>query len=92
MNKFMLEIQQMNEMAVHLLNVQGYKGKVLEVFIEKVGQTQHLTKPFTQERIESLAKTNTHGARFTATGGLVGASSFDDMVIDLVAFYRIITG
>ena len=63
----MLEIQQMNEMAVHLLNVQGYKGKVLEVFIEKVGQTQHLTKPFTQERIESLAKTNTHGARINGS-------------------------
>jgi len=69
MNKFMLEIQQMNDHAVNHLNSLGYKGELLEATIKKVKQSQPLTVPQSKERMLALAEANSHGARFLVTGG-----------------------
>ena len=62
----------MNEYAVYLLTEAGYDGSALQALVT-IKPTECRTSPITErmswERIELLARANTHGKKFFATGG-----------------------
>jgi hypothetical protein len=61
-----------NEYAVYLLTEAGYDGSALQALVT-IKPTECRTSPITErmswERIELLARANTHGKKFFATGG-----------------------
>ena len=69
MNRFMLEIQQANDLSVKFLNDLGYKGDLLKAKIRRVPKARPLTVPNSRARQERIAEAASHGARFLATGG-----------------------
>ena len=68
MNRFMLEIQQANDLSVKFLNDLGYKGDLLKGKIRRVPKARPLTVPNSRARQERIAEAASHGARFLATG------------------------
>ncbi len=65
-------IQEVNEYAVYALAEGGYKGSALQALLKAVPEAQVLnpiTEKHSRERILLLAKANTHGKKFFATGG-----------------------
>jgi hypothetical protein len=65
-------IQEANEYAVYALTEGGYKGSALQALLKAVPEA-HALNPITEkhsmERVLLLAKANTHGKKFYATGG-----------------------
>jgi hypothetical protein len=65
-------VQEVNEYAVYLLTEAGYNWSALQALVA-IKPTKRRTAPITermsQERIEFLARANTHGKKFFATGG-----------------------
>jgi len=64
-------LQEQNNFCTAALYSFGYKGSCLAVTVneKKVSVKAKLTSPNSQERVEALAKTKTHGDRFLCTGG-----------------------
>ena len=65
-------IQEANEYAVYALTEGGYKGSALQGLLKAVPEAMTLTAitvRHSSERIMLLAKANTHGKKFYATGG-----------------------
>ena len=65
-------IQEANEYAVYALTEGGYKGSALQALLKAVPEANVLnpiTERHSKERILLLAKANTHGKKFYATGG-----------------------
>jgi len=65
------KLQEQNNFCTAALDSFGYKGSCLAVTVneKKVSVEAKLTSPNSQERVEALAKTKTHGDRFLCTGG-----------------------
>jgi hypothetical protein len=65
-------VQEANEYAVYSLTEAGYNGNQLQALVA-IKPTELWTAPITEwmsrERIELLARANTHGKKFFATGG-----------------------
>ena len=65
-------VQEANEYAVYSLTEAGYDGSALQALVT-IKPTERRTAPITEqmsrERIELLARANTHGKKFFATGG-----------------------
>ena len=67
----MILIQDANDVAVHMLTELGFKSAVLlKGKIKEVKKVQSVTKPNSQERVEALAKSSTHGGKFHCTNGM----------------------
>jgi hypothetical protein len=76
----LLEIQQVNDIAVHLLPTAGYSGSVLEVTILEYPKTEMVTEENSVERLVLLAKGNTScGKLFSAN--VAGHLTSDDMFL-----------
>ena len=65
-------VQEANEYTVYSLTEAGYDGNQLQALVA-IKLTELRTAPITEqmsrERIELLARANTHGKKFFATGG-----------------------
>ena len=65
-------VQEANEYAVYSLTEAGYDGSALQALVAIKPAERRMT-PITErmsrERIELLARANTHGKKFFATGG-----------------------
>jgi hypothetical protein len=65
-------VQEANEYAVYSLTEAGYDGSALQALVT-IKPTERRTAPITEqmsrERIELLARANTHGKKFFATSG-----------------------
>jgi hypothetical protein len=65
-------VQEANEYALYSLTEAGYDGSALQALVT-IKPTEHRTAPITErmsrERVELLARANTHGKKFFATGG-----------------------
>ena len=68
-NRLMVEVQEANDAAVHLLNERGYAGKHLKATINKVKLTAPVTVRNSVERVKQLADAKSTSQRFLATGG-----------------------
>jgi len=65
-------IQEANEYSVYALVEGGYNGSALQALLKAVPEAYTMTgitERHSKERIELLAKANTHGKKFYATGG-----------------------
>ena len=65
-------IQEANEYAVYALVEGGYNGTALQALLKAVPEAHTMTgitERHSKERIQLLAKANTHGKKFYATGG-----------------------
>ena len=66
-------VQEANEYAIYSLTEAGYDGSQLQALVAVRPADTRSTDPITQrmskERIELLARANTHGKKFFATGG-----------------------
>ena len=68
-DSIMQEVQDANDLTVYQLTGMGYVGSKFKATLIPTKTTRPITQPHSQERIELLAAANTHGAKFTATGG-----------------------
>ena len=72
-------VQEANEYAVYALTKGGYNGSMLQSLV-LIWPAEHrmtaITEKMTKERVELLAKANTHGKIFFATGGSHVCSDF----------------
>ena len=68
MNVTMQLIQATNNVSTYFLSQHGYSGNVFKGEIKHVGKTT-VTQPYSQERIDAIAKATTHGSLFQKTGG-----------------------
>ena len=65
-------IQEANDYTVYVLIEGGYNGSALQALLKAVPEahdTTSITERHSRERIALLAKANTHGKKFFATGG-----------------------
>ena len=65
-------VQEANEYAVYALTEAGYDGSALQALVAikpAEGRMTPITERMSRERIELLARANTHGKKFFATGG-----------------------
>ena len=65
-------IQEANDYAVYALIEGGYNGSALQALLKAVPEAHTMTgitERHSKERIQLLAKANTHGKKFYATGG-----------------------
>ena len=65
-------VQEANEYAVYALTEAGYNGLALQALVAIKPAERRMTpitKRMSRERIELLARANTHGKKFFATGG-----------------------
>ena len=67
--QLLLNVQDANDVATHALTAGGMNGNALKRTIIEIPTTQQITEEHSQERYEILAKANTHGKLFSATGG-----------------------
>ena len=70
---FVNSVQEANEYAVYSLTESGYDGSKLQALVAVRPADNRMagaiTERMSQERIELLARANTHGKKFFATGG-----------------------
>ena len=77
--QMLLNIQTANDVSTNALNTGGYNGNVMRREILAIPTTEQITEEHSAERLQLLAKSNTHGKLFTATGG--GHLTSDDIFI-----------
>ncbi len=63
-------IQDANNISTHALSSGGYNGNVLKRELVAIPAAEPITEEHSQERLKLLAKANTHGKLFSATGGM----------------------
>ena len=63
-------IQDANDISTHALSSGGYNGNVLKRELVAIPAAEPITEEHSQERLQLLAKANTHGKLFSATGGM----------------------
>ena len=65
-------VQEANDYSVYALTEAGYDGSALQALLAikpEESRTAPITERMSRERIELLARANTHGKKFFATGG-----------------------
>jgi len=68
--QMLLNIQDANDVATHALISAGYNGKALRRAIVAIPTSEEqITEEHSEARLQLLAKANTHGKLFSATGG-----------------------
>ncbi|KAL3771166.1 hypothetical protein ACHAWU_004789 [Discostella pseudostelligera] len=77
--QMLLNIQTANDVSTNALSTGGYNGSVMRREILAIPTTEQITEEHSAERLQLLAKSNTHGKLFTATGG--GHLTSDDIFI-----------
>jgi hypothetical protein len=68
--QLLTNIQDANNISTHALSSGGYNGNVLRRELVSIQAADPLTEEHSQERLQLLAKANTHGKLFSATGGM----------------------
>ncbi len=63
-------IQDANNISIHALSSGGYNDNVLKRELVAIPAAEPITEEHLQERFQLLAKANTHGKLFSATGGM----------------------
>ena len=83
MEECMLQVQSANLIACNLLQQHGYSADVLRVTINATKTEEPITARNSAARVALLAKSKTHGAKFTATGGghITSADFFKSMEV-----------
>ena len=65
----MLELEEVNRLAIGFLNSHGYDGDQLSATLNKVKTCAPTTVRHSEERLQLLAGAASQGQRFTVTGG-----------------------
>ena len=68
-NDLMIQVQEANDLATHILTEYGYWGELLKLIAKQEKELEKIKNLNSKERVEALANASTHGQKFYATHG-----------------------